>query len=50
MKGKLKNELELDLEAGMLEVYLAEKRRCANRGTEKANGGCMLFAGSEMER
>ena len=26
---KLDNELELDLEAGMLEVYLAEERRCA---------------------
>ena len=37
MKGKLKNGLELDLEAGMSAVYLAEDR-------------CMLFAGSEMER
>ena len=26
---KLKNELEIDLEAGMLEVYLAKERRCA---------------------
>ena len=44
---KLQNELELDLEAGMLAVYLAEEWRCAkNCESERWT----LFAGSEMER
>ena len=49
MKRKLKNGLELDLEAGMLEVYIWQKNGGVRR-TEKAKGGYMLFAGSEMER
>ena len=47
LKGKRKNVLELDLEAEMLAVLVAQKRE---QTTEKANGGRILSAGSKTEK
>ena len=48
MKRKLKNELELDLEAGMLAVQYIWQRNGSVQRTEKAIGGCSLCCLQEV--